>query len=804
MLTATVLLIATVLSLGVFVSAETEYGAAVSVFNQNFNNVEQEDDFSQSLRKHAYGFSYCKGIMQNYKKAVRINSCDMRFEAGSKEVLNGVEIKLSFDEGYVDNVFEIGISNQGGSVAVLKVAPKDGAPMLYDSKGTEIMSLKEDGTVYHVYIENIFGESSCSVKINDEAVSGSFELNDPTYVFTGMSFLGTSEGKTSYLTADDIKFYTKGRVYPQKYSFDTKGDIPEINIPELIEKTAVDFWYNGVRYDCPVEIAVTDGTIYFPYDWIVSVMGDKSAEYSLNTETSVITRGGKSVTLKNPVKTEAEGKMSVPVQFIAEVYDAKMWLDEFHKMLIVTTGSRKDDDILRKNGSVLIMNGEPYYEISFNKFDLNYQIASDDSFNNGGYTDANYPSDMYTIEAAEEALKQLHENGFKSIRVFCNHINMNRNEAELERFWNITDTMYDLCEKYEIQVVASLTLFSAEFYPGDYVNGVWTHTTTENIYDTVTDPESASRKNLYDFLEAYVGRYKDRKCILMWEVQNEGNLQVDIGPTTGVIAISAAQQGDFYSGIADKIREVDPDRLVTTGDATLRPAQWHLYAGIKRGGGSDWTQDNWEERLKVLMLLNKGMDVISIHAYNGGYSDMYINEEGKGRFTNWNLFLEEAERLGMALYNGETAGGLTSKGAPAKEYGNQGKKTGEYRGYYLDKLIESGVQLTHWWTFHSDRATFGLDVDTFGVRVDDETKYTFEAVKKANEKIKATYLVNPIADENTDELGVYEAPAETETDEGTGTTEPAGGNTGLIIGIAATVVIVAGAAVVIVIKKKKK
>ena len=168
---------------------------------------------------------------------------------------------------------------------------------------------------------------------------------------------------------------------------------------------------------------------------------------------------------------------------------------------------------------------------------------------------------------------------------------------------------------------------------------------------------------------------------------------------------------------------------------------------------------------------------------------------------NWELFLEECERLGMALYNGETAGGIQSNGSPASNFKNASEEAGEYRANYLDSLIESGVQLSHWWTFHSDRATQNNDLDSFTVCVDGPTAATFEAVKAANEKLQATYKVNPISAENTDKFGEMD-PALLEQN-------PVklfdnGEILWVIIAIAGAVVVIAGVATVVIIKKKKK
>ena len=64
--------------------------------------------------------------------------------------------------------------------------------------------------------------------------------------------------------------------------------------------------------------------------------------------------------------------------------------------------------------------------------------------------------------------------------------------------------------------------------------------------------------------------------------------------------------------------------------------------------------------------------------------------------------------------------------------------------YYLDSIIENGVQLTHWWTFRSDRAGFN---DPTSWRCDSGDVYN--AIVAANKRIKETYIVNEVLEANT-------------------------------------------------------
>ena len=390
------------------------------------------------------------------------------------------------------------------------------------------------------------------------------------------------------------------------------------------------------------------------------------------------------------------------------------------------------------------MNGEPYYEISFNKFDLCYQLAA--YYNN----DTSYPTEEFRYQAAESALKQLNELGFKSIRVFCTNSlkeDILYSAEAKEKYFEVMDTMYDLCDKYDIKVVASLGLIDSMFLNKKYVENVGWVNDQESIYNLIVNEDSIARQNLYKFLEEYISRYKDRKTILMWEILNEGNLEADVGPTVRKVKYSLLQLSEFYKDVTDKIHSIDPNRLVTGGDSITRPAQWNLFQSTMEGTGiNDWTVDTKEERLKALYLLHRGVDVISTHTYNigaeYGFDTYYRDENGEIVPFGFEYLLEEAKILGKVLYNGETAG---SVGA-TQDMDSSDPKYMEGRIKYLDLIVDSGVQLTHWWTFRSDRQGFN-DGDTWR---NDKGPF-LDAIVKANKELQERYKVNKAKDANTQE-----------------------------------------------------
>ena len=420
--------------------------------------------------------------------------------------------------------------------------------------------------------------------------------------------------------------------------------------------------------------------------------------------------------------------------FINEVFNVKVWWDREAQMLVITSGSQKNDGILRIVGDKFYMNGEPYYEISFNKFDLFYQLWAVYS------NDGSYPSEAYREEAAEKALKQLHDAGFRSIRVFCTADvpDLMYNLKTKLNYYETMDKMIDLCDKYDIKIVACMELISDNFVVKQNIEGYGLVHKKETSLDLVAYAESESRTLLAQYIKEFVDRYKSRKTILMYEIVNEGNMDADIGNTFAKVTYSLGQLADFYKFCADTIKAADGQRVVTTGDSALRIAQYHLFESTMAGKAEDdWTADTISDRLYALSFLNFGTDVISTHVYGLGSDDSqlyYMEQVGTVMYYDFDFLMEEASKLGKPLYVGESQVLTESPGA---NYPKDAKA-------YLNKIINAGVQLTHWWTFRSDRQGFN---DDFSWRNDEGE--IFNVLKEANGSLKEKYVVNAALEENS-------------------------------------------------------
>ena len=96
--------------------------------------------------------------------------------------------------------------------------------------------------------------------------------------------------------------------------------------------------------------------------------------------------------------------------------------------------------------------------------------------------------------------------------------------------------------------------------------------------------------------------------------------------------------------------------------------------------------------------------------------------------------MQESALLDKPLYNGETNGAFAFDD---EDFYSDTQA-------YLNSIIEAGVQLSHWWTFRSDRQGFD---DGYLWRIDSGELLNLIIV--ANKTLKEKYGVNKAADENT-------------------------------------------------------
>jgi endo-1,4-beta-mannosidase len=379
------------------------------------------------------------------------------------------------------------------------------------------------------------------------------------------------------------------------------------------------------------------------------------------------------------------------------------------------------NEVLSIRGGQFFLEGQPFAEISFNKFDLFWQLydqlALGKELNNGNAM----------VRAQDKALKDLHELGFKSIRIFALPWGPAGPAAyadpeKRKRLYQALDRTLELCDAHGMRLVWSLGAGNFTDTRLDSEKG-WIFG-EEQQRELISNPASRGRKLLYRYLDETINRYRQRKAVLMWEISNEVTLSADIGDAqrvyNGERMPTLKEVARFFDEVATRIKSADPLRLVCSGGSNMRESQWHLYQG------EGWKTDSFEQQSKCFELLyaKSAIDVMDIHSYpdnKPGYGILGTN--GEKMWLKPQGYMQMAKRLGKPLMIGEL--GLH---AIAKSDKKVWEETPDYFESYdnaqaakrwvvktLDDVIEAGVPLTYWWCYQSDNQSDQKDPQRFDI-----------------------------------------------------------------------------------------
>lgn len=399
----------------------------------------------------------------------------------------------------------------------------------------------------------------------------------------------------------------------------------------------------------------------------------------------------------------------------------------------------KEGDFLGRNGSVLMLHGKPFYEISFNKFDLFWQMLAAEFGSRG--------SGIAPEEAAARSLATLGGFGFKTIRLFLYDYDSEklfRDPATKNKFFAAMDRMMDLCDRNDIRVVACLGLG----------NEVFARDAGESRTDLIARKDSASRALAEEYARAVVGRYRDRATIAMWEIQNELLHAADIGGRERVWnhapVPTLTEVARFHREMSSFIKSLDPNHLTTTGD-TCRTSLWHQNQLVEHGGTNNlWQTDSWEQLSSAVANAESGVDVFQLHFYDNGPGDNFtIEPDGSKRPISFAAWKEVAARQSQPFYLGELGVLPQPKTEENKTFWQQNPdwfvsyvadhdKARPFIERLLNRVVTDQVPLTHWWAFESVRA-----MDQAPDRMDFTMKETPDFVRMvadANRRLQMTTM----------------------------------------------------------------
>lgn len=382
------------------------------------------------------------------------------------------------------------------------------------------------------------------------------------------------------------------------------------------------------------------------------------------------------------------------------------------------------------------LDGRPFAEISFNKFDLMWSL-------HGELEAGRVLNDDNTILKAQgNALANLRKLGFRSIRIFAFPWGDGAAEKlddpeRKRRIFEALDKTVALCELHGIGIIWSLSA-------GSFTNR------EVSLKQLCGDPGCPNRKRLEDYLDHVIHRYRGSPAVLMWEIHNELTLAADIpepaGSQGGTVP-TLREVAAFQNEIARFIKQRDPLRLVNNGGSSPREFQWNLHLG------NGWKRDNHEEQRKCfeLVFANSAVDVADIHYYLQQKSGVLIaGDDGRERMIGLADYKAMAASAGKPLMIGEIA---RSPAAPdnrdvwsaAPDYFRSLSDTQAALPWVrklLDEIVASEVQLAYWWTYQSDRDMDAHDPMSFHVSVEKNPEIV-HAIAGANQRLKRNLGVLP-------------------------------------------------------------
>lgn len=394
-------------------------------------------------------------------------------------------------------------------------------------------------------------------------------------------------------------------------------------------------------------------------------------------------------------------------------------------------------NFLKCRGTNLMLQGEVFREISFNKFDLFHQFVLE------GYEHKGADG----RKAAREALRILGEKGFRVVRVnvspfypkWFNDVffdkDPQRQKEKRQHFFTRFDEMLDTCDQHGIQIVATL------LWNWENLADLGHHSLREGL----RNPLSPGRQKIEEYIRAIVGRYRDRPTIAMWEICNEWNLGADLQAPNGIIFghpggddlhpgpvirdernnFTSEELAAFFKDVAELIRSIDPNHLITTGASAPRPSAMHLLRAARSGLPPDWTLDSEEELIEYIRMIHPDpIDVISIHYYDEA---MTCLGRPNGSPGNIQFFKAAADRIGKPLFIGEI--GLYNE---LKRYDRP--QAMEIVQRTLPVIVNSKIPLTLYWTFNDDR-TWARERMLYSLRYG-KTDEVLRLIEKANAEIK--------------------------------------------------------------------
>jgi len=240
------------------------------------------------------------------------------------------------------------------------------------------------------------------------------------------------------------------------------------------------------------------------------------------------------------------------------------------------------------------------------------------------------------------------------------------------------------------------------------------------------DPNSKCRAFMRQYIRDIVGRYKDSSAIWGWEVGNEWMLFADLPKLahlppkkigskeerTAADKLLRPMILDAYEDFYKTVREIDPARIIVTGDSIARPSAWH------NRNEDRWAQDSKAQWTEVFLADTPDCyEVASFHLYA---------EAEKSYFKKKDLPMEDfvTEAVGISRSDNKViwCGEL---GMPGTD-----KASREMFFRMMHAVEKNTIEISAIWNF-KPTGSFQSDWD---ISPTNERAYMLDAVKALNER----------------------------------------------------------------------
>lgn len=276
-------------------------------------------------------------------------------------------------------------------------------------------------------------------------------------------------------------------------------------------------------------------------------------------------------------------------------------------------------DFLKTELNKLLINGKEYRAIGVNKPDLFTSYSAPELF---GQSSENEELKQKTISAIIDA----EVNHIAFFRFWATGFwprDMKLYFEDPDTYWKKMDEVFNLCSEHKIKLIPSI-FWNIDMWP----------MICEEDRQAILDPNSKTHQYMYKYAREIVSRYKDDANVLMWELTNEGFLSADVqmegrtAPPEGVYlpnnrlrkktwkkedSLTAQMLRKFYLEMTSYIKSIDPNHLVTSGDANVRETSQSLRESFP---DQVWIVDSLRQNMANLLNSQpEPLDVFSFHQY---------------------------------------------------------------------------------------------------------------------------------------------------------------------------------------------